>query len=84
MHFARKFHPRRCGSLGWIAKFDLQPRLCYILVGGFLTFMFVCLKISAKLMIPCNLLAPMDSNGAVGAGFEIVSIKPRSVLVAVS
>ena len=29
----------------------------------------VCLKLSSKLRIDCNLLAPMDANGAVSDGF---------------
>ena len=42
---------------------------------------FVCLDISAKFLIACNLLAPTDENGAVGYGFDISSIKYSSTLV---
>ena len=38
----------------------------------------VCLKISSKFMISCHLLAPIDANGAVGAGLAIASIKSSS------
>ena len=41
----------------------------------------VCLKISTKFLIACNFLAPMDSNGAVGDGFLIASIKSSAALV---
>ena len=40
--------------------------------------------ICAKFLVGHNLLAPMDANGAIGAGFSIDSIKPSDVLVAAS
>ena len=43
---------------------------------------FVCLNISAKFLIACNLLSPMDANQYFGDGFEISSIKYIAQLVA--
>ena len=102
--FAGKFHPRICGSLGWIDMFDLHLCLFCLIVGFFSIFFrmsfqtlgnedqycvvvfgmlfltlrnknrssrsyIVCLKISTNFLIACNFLTPMDTNGAVGAGF---------------
>ena len=40
------------------------------------------MDISVKLLIFCNLLAPMDANGGVGAGFSISYIKSRAAFFA--
>ena len=40
-----------------------------------------CLTINANFLMDCNFLAPMDSNGAVGSGYVIASIKYSAELV---
>ena len=100
--FARKSHPRRCGSLGWILCLTFTLIFAVSLWGvscvGLLIMLFstlgkkprslclyvVCLKISAKFRIACNLIYYMDTNWAVGAGFEITSIQYSATLVAAS
>ena len=48
--------------------------------GTILMFVFFLLKISAKFLIACNLIAHMDANGDLGAGFVIAFIKSSSAL----
>ena len=60
--------------------FDIHLRLFCLLVGGFL-WDFFCLKISANFLMACNLVSPMDENGAVGAGLDIAYIKYSAALV---
>ena len=78
---ARKFHPWRCGSLRNIIMFDVHPHFFCTLVGGFLGGSF-CLNISDNLLMECNFIPPMDTNGAVGSDLGIFSIKSNAALVA--
>ena len=70
---ARRFHPRRCSSLGCVVMFDLHPRF-YASLWGVSCGVVVCLNIFAKLLISYNLLVLMNKNGDVGSGFLVASI----------
>ena len=56
------------------------PVCAVSLLGGFPLGSF-CLKIYENLLMACDLLAPMDTNGAVGSGFSIAFIKYTTALV---
>ena len=64
--------------------FLISTLICDVSLWGAPCGVVFCLEISSNLLMACNFLTPMDTDGAVGAGSEIASIKASAAFVAAS